>query len=363
MGAERCYLIDLEGCNDANQYHQEYGGEKLRERVEKAKRCPLENVTTLNDYKQELRDFYLNGYKKGYQIDKPNFDDIFSTYTSQYIVVTGIPSHGKSNFVDEMCIGYNLKYGWKTAFASPENVPQEQHGDSIAQRVYGRKPETLQELNSLKWLKVEDYIEKNFYNIDFERYSLEETLEKAAELVKRKGIKCLVIDPFNKIKLKSGNKTSITEYTNEYLNEIDIFCKKYDILILLVAHPTKMEKDASGKRVMPDFYSIKGGGEWYDMSPNGLCIHRHFEENYIEVKVLKVKFRNLGENNASCYFAWNNNNGRYTPIDVDRYKNDGAVTYDNSFWLEEENEQPELIPEEMPVNSEFDLQGDPDCPF
>ncbi len=33
-----------------------------------------------------------------------------------------------------------------------------------------------------------------------ERYTLDSVLKKGAELVKRKGIKCLVIDPFNKVR-------------------------------------------------------------------------------------------------------------------------------------------------------------------
>jgi hypothetical protein len=109
---------------------------------------------------------------------------------------------------------------------------------------------------------------------------------------------------------------------------------------LLVAHPVKAEKDAAGNRTMPDFYSVKGGGEFYDMSPHGLSIHRHFDYDYIEVKVLKVKFRNLGTNGASCYFAWNVNNGRYTPIyDIENYKLTREIEFDNSFWLDDNSKQ------------------------
>ena len=57
-----------------------------------------------------------------FQIGLNNFDEIFSTYTGQFITVTGIPSSGKSDFVDQMVVGYNKQYGWKTAFASPENA-------------------------------------------------------------------------------------------------------------------------------------------------------------------------------------------------------------------------------------------------
>jgi twinkle protein len=289
LGAERCFLVDLGECKDANDLLQKSGKQAIRDLISNAKPCPLENIETLQDHRQQLRDFYLNGYQKGNTVGIETFDNVFSTYTGQFIVTTGIPSHGKSNWVDQMTLGYAINYDWKIAYASPENVPAYQHSDSICQRVYGRKPETQEELDSQNWLKTEEFVSDYFYHIDFERYDLLSTLSKAAELVKRKGVRCVVIDPFNKVRLKGSISKPLTEYTNDYLTEIDIFAKKYDVLVILVAHPTKMEKEATGKRAMPDFYSIKGGSEFYDMSPHGLCVHRDFDWNYVEVKVLKVK--------------------------------------------------------------------------
>ena len=71
---------------------------------------PLENVTTFKDIEDEVTDFVRNGFKRGFQIGLPNFDNIFSTYTKQFITVTGIPSSGKSDFVDQMVVGYNREY-------------------------------------------------------------------------------------------------------------------------------------------------------------------------------------------------------------------------------------------------------------
>ena len=118
LGAEVCFLADFEECKDANEYLIKYGKEKLSQRILCARPVPLENVTTFRDIEGEVTDFVTNGFKPGYQIGLPNFDDIFSTYTGQFITVTGIPSSGKSDFVDQMVVGYNANYGWKTAFAS-----------------------------------------------------------------------------------------------------------------------------------------------------------------------------------------------------------------------------------------------------
>jgi len=341
LGAENCFTVDLSPYKDFNEVLCQEGVESVKKRILEAKECPLNNVVTLNDVRNELRDFYLNGSKSGFKIGLDGFDDIFSTYTKQFIVVTGIPTHGKSDFVDQMCIGYNLKYGWKTAYCSPENKPEFLHIDKICRKYAGYRPETQIELDSLKWLKVESTVNDNFYHINFENgYSLKEVLAKAAELVKRKGIKCLVLDPFNKIHLKESKRSDVNQYTNDYLNEIDVFCKKYDVLVIVVAHPVKQIKD-KGKMPEPDFYSIKGGGEWYDMSYHGLCVHRDFDRNTVSVRVMKVKFQNLGRNQANAVFMWNTNNGRYTKIigDADSQIGEFSGDWDNSYWLKDEQKQ------------------------
>ena len=99
----------------------------------------------------------------------------------------------------------------------------------------------------------------------------------------------------------------------EYLTKIEIFAKKYDVLVMIVAHPTKMYKDSSGKIEEPTMYNIKGGGEWYDASYHGLLVHRDYENKTTKVKVLKVKFQNLGENGAECFFTWEPKSGCYIP--------------------------------------------------
>lgn len=371
LGAERCFIVAFpEGCKDANDVLKASGKDSVRKLIEDAEPCPLENVQTLKDFQDDLEDFYLNGAKKGYTTGLTNFDDVFSTYTGQFIVTTGIPSHGKSNFVDQMCLGYAENYDWKVAYASPENVPSHLHADSICQRVFGKKPESKQDIDSLNWKKTKEFVSDHFFHLSFERYDLKSVLSKFAEVIKRKGVRCCVIDPFNKIKFKESINKGINDYTNDYLNEIDIFAKKYDVLVILVAHPVKMEKDSTGKkRSMPDFYSIKGGGEFYDMSPHGLCVHRDFDYKYIEVKVLKVKFRNLGENGASVFFAWNINNGRFTPIPEDMitdYTN-GSYTPDfrNDFLFDDIPEEQTKIPA-MNYNEGFDynnFEEDNNVPF
>jgi len=312
LGAEVCYLATFEDCKDANEYLLKYGKEKLTQRIDKARPVPLENVTTFKDIESEVTDFVENGFKPGFQVGLQNFDDIFSTYTGQFITVTGIPSSGKSDFVDQMVIGYNINYGWKTAFASPENAPTYLHAHKLMRKTWQGMP-TRGDIKSDKWNRVANHINDNFFFIDMERYTLESVLRKGAELVKRKGIKCLVIDPFNKIRDVDSKTEDVNRYTMEYLTKIESFAKKFDVLVFIVAHPTKMYRTQDGKIEEPTMYNIKGGGEWYDASYHGILVHRNYEEKTVKAKILKVKFQNLGENGAEAHFKWDPASGCFIP--------------------------------------------------
>jgi len=312
LGAEVCYLVDFEDCKDANEYLIKHGKEKLSECISKSKPVPLENVTTFRDIEGEVTDFVKNGFKPGFQVGLPNFDSIFSTYTGQFITVTGIPSSGKSDFVDQMVVGYNANYGWKTAFASPENAPTYLHAHKLMRKTWQDMP-TSDDIGGAKWNQVADHVNSNYFFIDMERYTLESVLKKGAELVKRKGIKCLVIDPFNKVRDVDCKTEDVNRYTMEYLTKIEMFAKKYDVLVFIVAHPTKMYKGSDGKIEEPTMYNIKGGGEWYDASYHGILVHRDYDAKTVKAKVLKVKFQNLGENGAEAHFKWEPKSGCFVP--------------------------------------------------
>ena len=312
LGSEACHIATFEDCKDANEYLLKYGKEKLSERISKAKPVPLENVTTFRDVEDEVTDFVKNGFKPGFQIGLQNFDEIFSTYTGQFITVTGIPSSGKSDFVDQMVVGYNNNYGWKTAFASPENQPTYLHAHKLLRKTWQGMP-TKEDIGGDRWNQIADHCNSNYFHIDMERYTLDSVLRKGAELVKRKGIKCLVIDPFNKVR-DVGGSDDVNRYTMEYLQKIEIFAKKYDVLVFIVAHPTKMYKNQkTGEIDEPTMYSIKGGGEWYDASYHGILVHRNYENNTVKAKVLKVKFQNLGTNQAEAHFKWDPKSGCFIP--------------------------------------------------
>ena len=313
FGSEKCHIITLPGCKDANEFLVANSADALRSRYDDAQPVPLDNVKTLNDIADEFEEFVLEGAKPGFQIGLTEFDSVFSTYTSQFIVVTGIPGHGKSDWIDMMTMGYNQKYGWKIAYASPENKPDYIHAHKIWRKHFG--PPQKEEVTTDEFIAKRQHLSENFYFIDMDHFTLEKVLKKGSELVKRKGIRCLVIDPYNKVRMEAGKGMSIPDYTMEFLTQIDVWSKKHDCLVILAAHPRKMQRKETGEFEEPTFYDVKGGGEFYDMSYHGLSVYRDYGQKHTKIKVLKCKFQNLGENGAETYFTWEPRTGKFVPKD------------------------------------------------
>lgn len=352
LGAERCFIVDFNASKDANEFLQANTREELKELLKTAKLPPIENIVVLDDLNEELDDFWLNGFEKGMTMDLPDFDKHFSIVLKQYTLVTGVPQSGKSEFLDQLLIKINLKYGHKIGYCSPENEPFTFHHDKLFQKLYGRRPNGYAEIATSNVKQVKNHITENMYHVQFDkRYWLQDVLAKFTELVRRKGVRMFVIDPYNKIKLKDGS-TDVVKYTEEYHILLDEFVKKNDCHLFLVAHPYKMQLQEGSKQthVMPTAYNIKGGSEHNDMSYNVLGVNRIYESKLIHIKTLKVKFRHLGEINKDAFFSFNTVNGRYEELQYqptgDEMLEIPAKNLDYSNWLKNEPKE-ETIPIEF----------------
>lgn len=92
LGAEKCFIVDLQGYKDANELLQKKGKLNLKLSIENAKEIPITGISSVNDWREEFEEYLVNGMKQGFKTGIESFDSKFSTYTGQYIVVTGKPS-------------------------------------------------------------------------------------------------------------------------------------------------------------------------------------------------------------------------------------------------------------------------------
>lgn len=324
FGVERCKVVEYdEGCKDANEVLMKNGIEAVKSLIREAKEVKVDGVFTVSDFEGSLDALYQNGMQKGVMIGHENFDQLCTFETKRILIVTGIPGHGKSEFIDEITERLNLRYGWKWAYFSPENAPLSYHASKLTEKLVGKKfGASTMPLREYQMAK--EYIESNFYFIfPTDNFKIDTILEKARVLVRRKGIKGLVIDPYNKLESEQGNRSE-TQYVSLLLDKLSGFAQINDMLVVLVAHPTKLQKTKEGIYEAPTLYDISGSANFFNKADFGMSVYRNYQENRVEVIIQKVKFKHLGTT-GTAMFLYNINNGRYVP-----YMGQADVQWDNS---------------------------------
>lgn len=349
FGQELCSVIQFKDCKDANEFLIKYGGIALAETVQNAKEIQVEGIIELDSIYDDTYSLYLTGAEKGKTIGLPVIDNIITWETGRVAVVTGIPSHGKSEFVDFLITLLNILYGWKAAFFSPENYPIKYHIAKIVSKITGRQFKSGY-LPEGEFTQAYDYLKRNFFFIyPEEDMTFENILAKAKVLVKKHGITTLVFDPYNKIEHLLSNGESETMYISRFLDKVSVFAKKHNVLAIIVAHPTKMKKTATGAFEVPTLYDINGSANWFNKCDYGMSVYRDFATNTTTVFASKVKFRHLGTG-GEAKLHYNYNNGRYenAELTIDKWNNKSYL---------ESNQAPSVTQTykaALPVNVNFD---------
>lgn len=339
FGNETCKLIEYpKPCKDINEVLVKYGKEVVVKCFNEAKDCVIDGIQELIDVEASLDEIFEHGFEKGATFGIPSLDEILSIKTGLLHIVTGVPSHGKSFFLNYLLIKLNLLHDWKVAFFSPEFYPVSHH---IAQTIetYGGKRFCQDNYSVNVYEKMKGYLSRNMFWIDPNDTDINSVMERAKYLVRKKGIKALVIDPFNALTDKERKSQKQDEYISEFLQKLRWFGRKYDIAIFLVMHPVKLQKLENGLYPVCDLYNCKGASEINDKADVGITVWRNKDEDYAELHITKMKFRNLGKNGHAT-FKFNINNGRYVAIgDVEDLKRQGIniqtmdVNWDNDNYI------------------------------
>lgn len=332
LGAEKCFIVSFQECKDANEFLTKHGALELSEAVKQARPVPVKGIIKVGDLYSDIFNLFVNGIQKGLQI-KSCLDQIITWEPGRLAIITGIPGHGKSEFVDWLVCKLNILYGWKAVYFTPENYPLKFHYAKIFEKLAGMQFNRFK-TSDQEFMIAYEYIRDNFfYLMDEEDYSIDMVMDGAKQLIRAKGIRVLIIDPYNKLEYQATRGENETQYISRFLDKLQMFARFNDCLVILVAHPRKMQKN-QGKFDIPTLYDISGSAHFYNKADYGLSIYRKGKgedhgggyENMIECHVQKVKFKHLGECGA-VELRYNYNNGRF--------EDEGAIVdiWDNSSWL------------------------------
>ena len=245
-----------------------------------------------------------------------------------FMVVTGYPGSGKSEFVDAMLANCAIIHGWNTLMFSPENYPTEEHMCKIAERFIGK---SMLNFTNEDEAAAMDFIDTFFRWTYPDDPSLDNLLTIALEHHKKNPIQVLVFDPWNNVEHSRGDAL-ISEYLSTSLSKIIRFGRTNKILMIVIAHPKNPPPQKDPTKPIPhaNMWDIDGGAMWRNKADYGVICHRpcmatHKMEAYFQ----KIKYKWMGQIGMHV-FDYEYMTGRYKGtmdknFDLPVYDDPGAI--------------------------------------
>jgi twinkle protein len=303
IGVEKCSRVRWpEGCKDANELLVKHGASDLQWFIENAESFPIEGVIDVPDRREDLQRLYTQGFEPGYTTGWRQLDALYTVRPREVTPVTGIPGSGKSNWLDDLSVNLARLHGWNFALFSPENLPVEQHMAALAEK-YMRKPFSDGPTPRMSEQEFEDalqWVGEHFAWIlpsNEDDWTVDKILEAASRLCLRRGIRGLIIDPWNELEPLRPRDMSETEYVSNCLKRIRVFARQRGVHVWIVIHPSKLYRDNKGKYPVPTLYDCAGSAHWRNKADNGIVVWRDLSEPdsaEVQIHVQKIRFRQVG---------------------------------------------------------------------
>jgi twinkle protein len=337
LGPERCARVRWpDGCKDANELLVKHGVEELQWYLEHATPYPIEGAVGIEDCREEVLRLYEQGFERGHSTGWSTLDRLYTVRPGELTVVTGIPSSGKSNWLDCLLVNLARLHGWSFGIFSPENLPLEQHMAAMAEKYLGlpfhdgRTPRMSRtELDAALAWAAEHFTWIMPSSED--DWTIERILEIGRQLCFRAGIRGLVIDPWNELESLKPSTMTETEYVSHVLKRVRVFARTRGVHVWIVVHPAKLYR-TDGKYPVPTLYDCSGSANWRNKADNGLVVWRDLatdDRNEVQLHVQKIRFRHVGKR-GMCPLYYNPVCATY---DDQRVGGDGAARGRERFAL------------------------------
>lgn len=298
VGKAKCFRAHWpDGCKDANEVLVRHGPDVLRECMADAEPWPVKGLYDSAHFTDEVDDLYTSGLSKGESTGYPDVDELYTVLPGQLCVVTGIPSMGKSSWIDQVMVNLALIRDWRFAVCSFENPPKV-HIAKLCQLYLGKpffqgvtpRMERADLARALAWVKDHFVF---LYQGDGAQSPIEDIVERMRAAVLRYGIRGAVIDPANFVdRPKDMNET---DWVSDALTKLKVFCMSHDVHVWFTAHPAKIYPNDDGKYSVPGGYSISGSANWFNKADIGMTVHRpDLKDNRADIHIWKCRFNWIG---------------------------------------------------------------------
>jgi len=289
------YVEWPDGCKDANDTLAKHGSGALASCIHSAKivhpEDPLGGMIT------GFSDAPPAPQGRIYKTGDPVADSVCAFHEGFPTIVTGAPGMGKSTWLTwalwSAIRNHSIRVGvcmmetpWTVLL---DHLTRMEKGGRQFAELSPSEREALMEKLDRDWRLLN---RKDDDNVASNLWWVREMMRTAAV---RDGCKIIAFDPWNELEhALSGNET-MTDYTNNALAQIRQWAERFDVSVAIVAHPTKMQREAGGRTYAPTGYDIAGSAAWANKAAIGLTVHRAEDDNGEFNKIInwKSKFEAL----------------------------------------------------------------------
>ena len=294
VGRAKCWRVKFpDSVKDGNDAVEKLGAEETKRLFDNPEPVPLSGVYCASDYLDDVKNIYANGHGRGASTGFDSIDELFTIAQGQLSIVTGMPSSGKSEFIDQIMINLAQRDGWKFAVCSFENPPA-MHIAKLAEKITGKPfySGIKERMSEDELSEAMSFIEDHFMFLeskDGNLSTIDSIIDRTKQAIMR-GANGLLIDPYNYIESTGGEEHSSI---SQMLTRITSFAKAHSIHVWFVAHPQKMYPKEDGSYSVPKGMNISGSAAWFAKADLGITVHRG--EDGVEVHCWKSRFKWVGQ--------------------------------------------------------------------
>lgn len=279
FGAEKCKVIEFPiGCKDANDVLIHNGVETLIQCFKSAKEVRIEGIYTIEDVKDSMLLTFNNGKRKGETTHWRELNENYTHRMGEVTLWTGYMNEGKSTFLKQLLLAKVIFDDWKIGVFSPEEFPPDEFYDDLIHMYIGKSTDKYDRncMSRSEYESAIDRIKKHFFYVFPENgFSWEYVEKKLTYLIRKHGLKAVILDPYNQFDHNQGNQREDL-YISKFMAQLKRFAIVNDIAVHLVAHQVTPIYIAGQDYPKPNAYKIKGGGTFADKADNVCFIWRPF---------------------------------------------------------------------------------------
>jgi twinkle protein len=304
FGQEKCKIVSFKDCKDANEYLIKYGAFELSQTLKEAKEVKVEGIFTVDDSFQSMMDGFENGQKRGESTYVDDVDKAWKWRTTEVNVWTGYENEGKSLFLNQLSLLKAFIDGDKFAIFSPENMPLDDFFNDLIEMYIGKTSDPYYkdyQMTKEEYIEGMAFVNKHFFVIYPENdFKLNTIFDKVNYLVRKQGIRHLIIDPYNTVEhlMQNGEREEL--YISRFMAQLKRLAVEKDISVHLVAHQNtaRVNKDDGNRYFKPMKSNVKGGGVFAQKADNVLFVWRpelalDFRNNEVVFGSQKIKKQKL----------------------------------------------------------------------